>query len=256
MHTGSISTDSPTQRAEKIKRVARDFESLFSSMMLKAMRKTVGDNPLIPSSFGEKVYTEMLDDELSKIFSSRGSFGLADIVEREITRLENPEIAFKNLKNIGTKDFWSIQNRYPGLSPSNISAASAGVEQWDGLISDAAQKFGIDKNLIKAVISQESAGNPYAVSRAGAKGLMQLMDATAGDLGVKRPFSPEENIDGGVRYLKSMLEKFGGDEKLALASYNAGPHAVEKYKGIPPYKETIDYVNSVLRLKELYSNKE
>jgi len=102
---------------------------------------------------------------------------------------------------------------------------------------------------VTALIARESAGNPNAVSPKGAKGLMQLMDGTAREMGVKYSFSPAENINGGVKYLKNMLDSFGGDEKLALASYNAGPGAVRKYNGIPPYRETQEYVRAVLALR-------
>lgn len=114
------------------------------------------------------------------------------------------------------------------------------------LIDRTAQKYGIDEKLVRALVKQESGFNPNAKSHAGALGLMQLMPSTAAGLGVKNPLDPVQNVEGGVKYLKSMLDRFNGNTILALAAYNAGPNAVKKYGGVPPYKETQNYVRSIL----------
>lgn len=127
--------------------------------------------------------------------------------------------------------------------------------KYEKFIRTASYNFGIDPSLIKAVIHAESAGNHKAVSPKGALGLMQLMPGTAKDMDVSNPLDPEDNIFGGSRYLKEMLDRFDGDIKLALAAYNAGPGAVEKNNGIPPYQETQQYVKKVISLWNQYKEK-
>jgi len=126
------------------------------------------------------------------------------------------------------------------------------LEKYDHLIFKASEKYNVNYNLIKAVIKAESNFNPQAVSRAGARGLMQLMPKTAYAYQVQDSFEPESNIEAGVRYLRYLLNLFQGNLHLALAGYNAGENAVIKNKGIPPYPETRTYVQRVLRFYQEY----
>lgn len=126
------------------------------------------------------------------------------------------------------------------------------TNQYEHLIRRAATAHGVDPQLVRAVIHAESAFNPAAVSSKGAKGLMQLMPGTAQDLGVVNAFNPADNIWGGTKYLKSLLERFKGNTSLALAAYNAGFANVDQYGGVPPFQETQHYVRKVLALRGQY----
>lgn len=130
--------------------------------------------------------------------------------------------------------------RAPQPSPACYSTG-----QYDGIIATAAAEYGLDADLIHAVIRAESDYNPWCRATAGAEGLMQLMPQTAAGLGVTNPYDPEQNIRGGSRYLAIQVRQFG-DLELALAAYNAGPGAVRQYGGVPPYNETQQYVGRVL----------
>lgn len=126
------------------------------------------------------------------------------------------------------------------------------IASYDDVIAEAARRHGISSPLLKALIHVESYFNPKAVSEKGALGLMQIMPENLELLNIQDPFDPWENIMGGARYFKSMLERFGGQLDLALAAYNAGPTAVEKYNDIPPFPETQNYVEKVMKAFRIY----
>ena len=126
--------------------------------------------------------------------------------------------------------------------------------RYAGEIRGAAERYGVPERLVAAVIRVESGFNAQAVSRKGARGLMQLMPATANTLGVRDAFNPAQNIDGGVRHLRGLMERYRHNLPLALAAYNAGEQAVTMYGGVPPYPETQEYVARILRLMDIVPN--
>jgi soluble lytic murein transglycosylase-like protein len=129
---------------------------------------------------------------------------------------------------------------------SALAFAPVPPDQIDSLVSQNAATWQVDPSLVKAIIANESGFNANATSKVGAQGLMQLMPSTAQSVGVRNSYDPAQNVAGGTRYLKGLLDRFNGDVRLAVAAYNAGPGAVEKYGDVPPYAETQNYVQNVL----------
>jgi soluble lytic murein transglycosylase-like protein len=148
----------------------------------------------------------------------------------------------------------------PGAAPATVSAPPDTIrrrlEALDPIIRTAADTTGVNASLLRAVIATESGGRMEAKSSRNAKGLMQLIDSTATAMGVRNVWDPLQNVQGGARYLGQMMDRFGGNLEHALASYNAGPGAVEKHKGVPPYRETQNYVGKVLEYLRYFEQQE
>ncbi len=245
-----------------LREVSRDMESLFVKLLLDSMDKTVprGDDSW-DNSQAMQTWRGMFNEEISGQLGESSPIGLADIIFKQLSK---DMARHKEVLPAGTvpgKDLPGTTASSPVAAPQapqpqavaparHHSTATQRVSDLRGLIERAAGDEGIDPALVAAMITQESGGDPEAVSPAGARGLMQLMPATARMLGVEDVFDPQQNLSGGVRYISQLLERFGGDEKLALAAYNAGPGTVDRYGGVPPYRETTDYVERVTRLKE------
>jgi soluble lytic murein transglycosylase-like protein len=258
-------------KKEKLAKAAKEFESLLTMQMLKAINKANG-GLFGEESFGGETYDLLFEMELAKKISASKSLGIANAIYKKITgedlpeniRIQitssNSELKLRKKLNASSSDKKQIDSANVSDDSTNVIKSSLTpaeeaidrLKKYESIIKEASANFGVSERLIKSVILAESSANPYAVSKKGAKGLMQLMDETAREMGVNNPFDPKENIFGGVKYLSYLLKIYDGNEELALAAYNAGLGNVAKYKGIPPFKETINYIKKTLAYSEFF----
>jgi Rod binding domain-containing protein len=246
----------------KLQKAMQDFEAMFVNYLLKTMRKSVQKDEDAEDGFGGEMMQEMFDYELAKNISRKSGLGIGEMMYRQMTGEAMPKTMPKTMpmtmpKEIVQADVTRTIGLTPHLPAETVKVAArtlvpsrnvkSAVGQYDDIINEASVRHGVDTSLIKAVIASESGGNPKAHSSANAKGLMQLIDSTATMVGVKNVWDPKQNINGGTKYLKQLLDKFDGNVKLAVASYNAGPARVERHKGIPPIPETQKYVKRVMQ---------
>ncbi len=236
-------TPEVTGDQKKLRQAAKDFESLFTGMMLKSMTSGTG-GMFGNEGLGGEVFESIFENQIASEISNGKGIGIADFIYKKLEKTYKNEASGAKSENpveLKTSPDTEVDTT---IFPSKNSIRRLG--KFDNIIDEASARYGIDRNLIRAVILTESGANEKATSKVKAKGLMQLMDGTAKDMGVKDVWNPKENIFGGTKYLAQMLRQYNGDLKLALASYNAGPANVEKYEGVPPFDETKNYINRVL----------
>ncbi len=247
----------------KLQKAVREFESLFINYLLKSMRNTINKENDEGGSYGDEMMTGMFDMELSKHLARNSSFGVGEMLYFNLTGEKLPKKVPRismNQSDVQSKDNTIIRTKEKSeLLSDKITTkktVSERMKEFDKIIMNASESYKVDSSLIKAVIVSESSVNVNALSKKNAKGLMQLIDSTAADMGVTNVWNPEENIIGGVKYLKKLLNNYGNDTKLALAAYNAGPGNVDKYNGVPPFRETREYIDRVLNYVKYFNKTE
>jgi hypothetical protein len=227
---------------------------------------------IIPSMFPEQLIALDLVDHLSKIqvrklqieIAARHMGDIDNYFAQEVyirweENMANHQIEMQVIElqiesatlNMGDIEYFVAQEVI--IPKYDFPSNPITEEDFYPIITVAAKQHEVDPSIVKAIIMAESSYNPKAVSNKGAKGLMQLMPVTARELGVKNSFDPVQNIDGGVRYFKMLLDRYKGNVKLALAAYNAGSGKVQAYNGIPPYKATHIYIKKVLKYQKYYT---
>ncbi len=227
---------------QKLAKASKEFESMLAQMMLKSMTSST-EGLFGSENFGGDVLDTVFEGELASYMTESKSLGISEMIYRKLTGESIDDILKlkgEKLKGQMPSDLKDV----PSVQPTNNTMKR--LEKYEDIILEASEKYGIHQNVIKSIILTESAANERAVSKAKAKGLMQLMDPTAKEMGVSDSMNPRENIMGGTKYFAKMLRQYNGNMNLALAAYNAGPGNVEKYNGIPPFDETKKYINRVL----------
>jgi Rod binding domain-containing protein len=267
------SSSAQDKETERLRKACADFEAIFISQMFKVMHESSEESSIFGDGLGADLYQGLFDEKVSEKLAESGSLGIGKVLYQKLAaRLANddsgetsPISIRKAVLNQSTEKLKekATQVESQTISIPKISSGSGNklspsmvnrIQTYEDEIQEAAIKYQLPLNLVYGVIAQESAGDAQSVSKVGAKGLMQLMDETASDMGVDNSYNPRQNIMGGARYLREQLDRFDGDLKLALAAYNAGPGNVEKYQGIPPFKETHDYVSKVLSYAGQFSD--
>ncbi len=246
-HLEGVKKNFPPEKKEGLAKAARDFESILTGMMLKSMTETTG------GLFGEEtegsgadVYDQLFQTSIAQFISNTQGLGIAEQIYKKLTGEDLPP-ALMNSKGLPPRVKTVINeaiSKVPKIQPAASSLQR--LERYSEIIKEASATYGVSENIVRSIILVESAANEHARSKTDAKGLMQLMDATARELGVQNSWDPVQNIYGGTKYIATMLKEYDGNLELALAAYNAGPGNVNKYNGVPPFEETKSYIKRVL----------
>ncbi len=246
---GGGAPNEPAQM-RRIYQAAIEFESLLVQKMLSSMRGASESLAGTERSHAEiSLYREIADAQLAQGIAANNRSGLAAQLFRQLTGAPPSAELIASSRRATPHLPGSTAAPPPRLlpTPSAGPASPPSRHQLQSIVASAAARHGLPPGLAEAVVARESDWDSTAVSPRGAIGLMQLMPGTVAELGIGDPRDPRENAEGGTRYLASMLRRFDDDVPLALAAYNAGPGAVERHGGIPPFPETVDYVQRVLR---------
>ncbi len=249
-----------------LKQVAKQFESLFYGQLIRSMRETVPDNGFWGQGGGTKIYRQLHDQALADRMAESGNLGISEMIVRQLhgsvdragavepTPMVGPPAplaagaeAYRRQGAVGERIAEMVRLRHQANAMGGAAADT--LDRFQRELTRAVDETDLDPALLLAVTLRESGGDPDAVSVKGARGLMQLMPATAREVGVDDPSDPAQNLQGGARYLARMLRRYDGDVDLALAAYNAGPGSVDRAgRQVPDYPETQRYVEAVKRL--------
>ena len=268
---GGNPAENPANDLDGLRQVAKQFESLFYSQLIRSMRETVPENGFWGSGGGTKIYRQMHDQALADGLAEGGGLGIANLIVRQLEHAVPAEAgsdaaqapatvgppspptptiaglqAYQHQGRSGERIARMVRLRHRAEAVGGAAADSLGRYQRE--LTRAAEATNLDPALVLAVMVRESGGDAAAVSHRGAQGLMQLMPDTAREVGVDDPADPAQNLQGGATYLARMIRRYDGDLDLALAAYNAGPGAVDRAGGVPDYPETRAYVAAVKRL--------